>query len=621
MGISGLLPLLEGITRQADVAEFAGKRVAVDAYCWLHRACFTCALELCQNQPTSKYVQWCVHMVQMLLSKGVKPVLVFDGAPLPAKTSQEVKRREKREHNLEQARRKFQAGNIQEANSYFQKAVDVTPTMAHVLIMALRQLGVECVVAPYEADAQLAYLARTHYVEAVITEDSDMIPYFCPCVLFKMDKTGTGHLVRIDDLPKTCFGSATLKIMRQMCILSGCDYLPSIPGMGIKTSLKLFLQYLNADKVLHHLRINFGERLSPDYEKQFHYAELTFEHQRVYDPVQRLTLPLTPTPPDMPTDDADWVAANAGAALAAELAQAIACGDVDPVTRQQFADDASRAQLLALRPALSRARSGRGSFAVGESPLRPRPRGRTAVAPAVQRTGGIWKYFAVGSLGTQPAAATVPADPGSDANDGAADETGAPPTCDASVADSSDDVDDDAGYALPTQPRLIVRSKFFADVVSPPAAADDRCGAAESPNDGNANTSTDTVDSSSDSADSAPKECSEAQRQQQKQQEQPEQEQTEAVEADSEPAYQSQFTTTKRITLPHPQQAAAAAATSFLDHFLYSPTVPALRGSNSQPLPADCAAEHESSGVAQSQPPTKRVVAAKSSPPCKRRRV
>jgi exonuclease-1 len=54
------------------------------------------------------------------------------------------------------------------AMEYFQRAVDITPRMAHKLIKALRRLRVECIVAPYEADAQLAYLSLNGYVQAVI---------------------------------------------------------------------------------------------------------------------------------------------------------------------------------------------------------------------------------------------------------------------------------------------------------------------------------------------------------------------------------------------------------------------------------------------------------------------
>ncbi|ETO28260.1 hypothetical protein RFI_08871 [Reticulomyxa filosa] len=41
----------------------------------------------------------------------------------------------------------------------------------------LKQLKVEFVVAPYEADAQLAYLYHTKQISAVISEDSDLLVF------------------------------------------------------------------------------------------------------------------------------------------------------------------------------------------------------------------------------------------------------------------------------------------------------------------------------------------------------------------------------------------------------------------------------------------------------------
>lgn len=50
------------------------------------------------------------------------------------------------------------------------------------IVQALKAEGVEYIVAPYEADAQMTYLAINGHVHAVITEDSDMLPYGCPRV-------------------------------------------------------------------------------------------------------------------------------------------------------------------------------------------------------------------------------------------------------------------------------------------------------------------------------------------------------------------------------------------------------------------------------------------------------
>lgn len=43
-------------------------------------------------------------------------------------------------------------------------------------------MSVKYIVAPYEADAQLTYLAVKGIIDAVITEDSDLIPFGCPNV-------------------------------------------------------------------------------------------------------------------------------------------------------------------------------------------------------------------------------------------------------------------------------------------------------------------------------------------------------------------------------------------------------------------------------------------------------
>lgn len=51
----------------------------------------------------------------------------------------------------------------------------------------------QLIVAPYEADAQLAFLSRTGAVDVVITEDSDCLPYGCKKVIFTDLKPGEPH--------------------------------------------------------------------------------------------------------------------------------------------------------------------------------------------------------------------------------------------------------------------------------------------------------------------------------------------------------------------------------------------------------------------------------------------
>ena len=55
MGIQGLLPVLKNVTQTVHVSKYKGHKVAVDAYCWLHRAAYCCSEEICEGQYTDKY--------------------------------------------------------------------------------------------------------------------------------------------------------------------------------------------------------------------------------------------------------------------------------------------------------------------------------------------------------------------------------------------------------------------------------------------------------------------------------------------------------------------------------------------------------------------------------------
>jgi len=63
---------------------------------------------------------------------------------------------------------------------------------------------VECFVAPFEADAQLAYLSKIKYIDLVITEDSDLLAFGAEKILFKYDKIGfgKGEEISLDNLKR-----------------------------------------------------------------------------------------------------------------------------------------------------------------------------------------------------------------------------------------------------------------------------------------------------------------------------------------------------------------------------------------------------------------------------------
>lgn len=76
----------------------------------------------------------------------------------------------------------------------------------------------------------------------MITEDSDLLPFGVKICFFKMDCSGNGDSINIDDIKDNTdfnFQNFNEEMILTMCILSGCDYLDSIKGIGFKKAYKL----------------------------------------------------------------------------------------------------------------------------------------------------------------------------------------------------------------------------------------------------------------------------------------------------------------------------------------------------------------------------------------------
>jgi len=143
----------------------------------------------------------------------------------------------------------MKAGSLNEANKKYIEGIEIDNDMIHLFIQELKRLGVKYIVAPYESDAQLAYLYHQGIIDLVITEDSDLLAYGVDKVMFKMDPQGNGleiDLSNLCDCPDYHITKShfTKEMLLQACIISGCDYhSEGIPGVGYKTALQLVKQH------------------------------------------------------------------------------------------------------------------------------------------------------------------------------------------------------------------------------------------------------------------------------------------------------------------------------------------------------------------------------------------
>ncbi|KAJ9578102.1 hypothetical protein L9F63_025039, partial [Diploptera punctata] len=273
----------------------------------------------------------------MLLSHNIKPILVFDGRNLPAKAMTEKKRRENRQSCRKRAAELLRAGKPDEARNFLRRCIDVTHEMALALIKECRRHNVDCIVAPYEADAQLAYLNMQNIAQIVITEDSDLVLFGCSKIMFKMDVFGNGLLLDEDRLHlamKVRPENFSFDKFRYMCILSGCDYLASLPGIGLVKACKFVTKTSDPDirRALSRLPGYLNMRsltMTDEYRDDFMLADATFRHQVVFDPLTRSLTRLSQPPDDQPVTD------YAGTMLPSDQAYQLALGNLNPHTLEK----------------------------------------------------------------------------------------------------------------------------------------------------------------------------------------------------------------------------------------------------------------------------------------------
>lgn len=173
--------------------------------------------------------------------------------------------------------------------------------------------------------------------QVIITEDSDLLIFGAKKVFYKMDKNGNGteiDIERLKDVEEINFRTFSQDMLLITCILSGCDYLDSIKGIGFKKAHKLVYETADSDikSILKKLRREGKHLIPAEYETMFEKAFLTFKFQLVYCPEKKGLVHLN----DPDTHPYGHILKNyanldfLGKRIEDEIAHEIAKGEIDP---------------------------------------------------------------------------------------------------------------------------------------------------------------------------------------------------------------------------------------------------------------------------------------------------
>jgi predicted nucleic acid-binding protein len=158
------------------VALAKGRRVGIDTMVWLHVFIERFKNEKDTQQTLNKTVVGeVVKRLQKIISRGVHAIPVLDGSPTAAKDRTIQTRNKVRDRRVADLEIKEGISQEEKEKQLAQAKAMITHDLVDCLLQELRKHGIPFIVAPHEADHQLAHMAQKGYIDYIITVDSDLM--------------------------------------------------------------------------------------------------------------------------------------------------------------------------------------------------------------------------------------------------------------------------------------------------------------------------------------------------------------------------------------------------------------------------------------------------------------
>lgn len=136
-----------------------------------------------ESGETTSHLMGLFYRTLRMVENGIKPLYVFDGAPPKLKSGELAKRFQRKSEAQAAAEEAKETGTAEDVEKFSRRTVRVTREHNEECQRLLKLMGIPYIVAPTEAEAQCATLARGGKVYAAASEDMDTLTFDTPILL------------------------------------------------------------------------------------------------------------------------------------------------------------------------------------------------------------------------------------------------------------------------------------------------------------------------------------------------------------------------------------------------------------------------------------------------------
>lgn len=272
--------LVAEVKEKIDLDDLAGRTIAIDAYNTIYQ--FITIIRQPDGTPLmdhrgriTSHLSGLFYRTISLIEHRITPVYVFDGIPPAMKQRTLEARASRRAEALKEWNESLRKGMIEEARTHAVASSRITKEIIESSKELLGHMGIACVQAPGEGEAQAARMTRDGIVYASASQDYDLFLFGSDVVVRNLTITGRrklpGKNVYVDisteriELKKLL---ESLKIDQSQLIwlgmLMGTDFNSGIDGVGPKTALKIVREHRSLKDIAAHVRSKYGKEFDAD---------------------------------------------------------------------------------------------------------------------------------------------------------------------------------------------------------------------------------------------------------------------------------------------------------------------------------------------------------------------
>ncbi len=268
------------IKHHITLSSLSGKSLAIDAFNMLYQ--FLSSIRQEDGTPlmdfkgnVTAHLSGLFYRNARLLENGIRPIYVFDGKAPAFKHKTRIARDEIKSAAQIKWKQALEEERFVDARKYAQATSKLTPEMIAESKELLAAMGIPCVQAPSEGEAQAGYMVQKGMAYAAASQDYDALLFGSPLLVRNLSITGKRKVPRENrfvivepeeiNLPETL---TALGLTREQLVLLGImvgnDFNEGVYRVGPKTAYKIVKEHNTLSSMMAYVKEKYNHEFAED---------------------------------------------------------------------------------------------------------------------------------------------------------------------------------------------------------------------------------------------------------------------------------------------------------------------------------------------------------------------